>query len=80
MFKKKKKYLYQQILASDERACQIRTFDGKILYTNSRGGRFFGFQDDPFALFNQNDQSVKELYDAYHHHLPFHNDSDNSIR
>ena len=72
MFKKKKKYLYQQILASDERACQIRTFDGKILYTNSRGERFFGFQDDPFVLFNQNDQSVKELYDAYHHHLPFH--------
>lgn len=72
MFKKRKKYLYQQILQADSRACQVRTLDGRILYTNPKGTFVFGLKEDPFIAFNDKEQSnLYELNRAYQQSLPF---------
>lgn len=73
MFKKRKKYLYQQILQADTRACQVRTLDGRILYTNPKGTFIFGLKEDPFVAFqnNKEDSNLYELTRAYKQYLPF---------
>ncbi len=72
MFKKRKKYLYKQILQADSRACQIRTLDGRILYTNPKGTLLFGLKEDPFITFNDKEQTnLYELKRAYQQALPF---------
>lgn len=73
MFKKRKKYLYQQILQADTRACQVRTLDGRILYTNPKGTFIFGLKEDPFVAFqnNKEDSNLYELTRAYKQCLPF---------
>lgn len=73
MFNRNKKHLYQQILQADPRACQVRTYDNKILYTNAKGTLWLGLKEDPFAFlkdFKPTDQ-YQNLQDAYEHHLPF---------
>ena len=73
MFNKPKKHLYQQILQADPRACQVRTYDNKILYTNAKGTLLLGLQSKPFeflAEYNPKDQ-YQNLLSAYQHHLPF---------
>lgn len=73
MFNGPKKHLYQQILQADPRACQVRTYDNKILYTNAKGTLLLGLQNNPFSFLS--DYNRKQLYsdllDAYQHHLPF---------
>lgn len=73
MFSKDRKHLYQQILQADPRACQVRTYDNKILYTNAKGTLWLGLKEEPFSFlkeFNPKDQ-YQNLLDAYEHHLPF---------
>lgn len=73
MFGKKKKYLYQQILATDDRACQVRSFDGRILYTNDKGKLIFTDRENPFENFSSSEknQPLRELFEAYRRHLAF---------
>ncbi len=73
MFNKQKKHLYQQILQADPRACQVRTYDNKVLYTNAKGSLLLGLQEDPFTfLAEYNPKKVySDLLEAYKHHLPF---------
>ena len=73
MFNKPKKHLYQQILQADPRACQVRTYDNKILYTNAKGTLLLGLKDTPFSFLSEykpQDQ-YSNLLSAYQHHLPF---------
>ncbi|MGN0919335.1 MAG: ATP-binding protein [Alphaproteobacteria bacterium] len=73
MFNGPRKHLYQQILQADPRACQVRTYDNKVLYTNAKGTLYFGLQEDPFAFLSEYNpkQLQSDLLEAYQHHLPF---------
>ena len=73
MFSKPKKHLYQQILQVDPRACQVRTYSNKILYTNAKGSLLFGLKDDPFGFLKEYrpTEQYKDLLSAYQHHIPF---------
>ncbi len=73
MFTNKKKHLYQQILSVDDRAYQIRTLNGDVLYTNPVGLSIFSNNQNPFEYFNTGkpQSNMKELLDAYEKHLPF---------
>lgn len=73
MFGKGKKYLYQQILATDDRACQVRTFGGHVLYTNAKGNSVFTHHENPFANFSSSEknQCLHDLVEAYRRHLSF---------
>lgn len=73
MFTKKKNHLYQQILQNDERACQIRTSTGEILFTNIKGTRLFGLDNDPFSFLEsyKKGPDVKELLKAYQQNCAF---------
>ena len=73
MFNKPRKHLYQQILQADPRACQVRTYDNKVLYTNAKGTLWLGLKEDPFAFlkgFNPEEQ-YQNLILAYQRHMPF---------
>lgn len=73
MFNKRKKHLYQQILQADPRACQVRTYNNDILYTNAKGTLWLGLQNTPFnflSSYNPKEQYAN-LLEAYKHHLPF---------
>ena len=50
MFNRQRKHLYQEILQADPRACQVRTYDNKVLYTNAKGTLWLGLKDNPFTL------------------------------
>ncbi len=73
MFTKPRRHLYQQILQADPRACQVRTYDNKILYTNAKGTLFLGLKEDPFSFLSEYNpkEQYDSLLDAYQHHLPF---------
>ena len=73
MFNKPRKHLYQQILQADSRACQVRTYENKILYTNAKGTLWLGLKDDPFHFLNEYNprEQYDNLLEAYQHHLPF---------
>ena len=73
MLGKPKKHLYQQILQADPRACQVRTYDNKILYTNAKGTLLLGLRDDPFTFLSEYNpqKQYSDLLTAYQHHLPF---------
>ena len=73
MFGKGKKYLYQQILSADDRACQVRTFDGRVLYTNAKGNSVFSHHENPFANLSSSEKnrSLQDLVEAYYRHLTF---------
>lgn len=73
MFKKRRRYLYKQILAADDRACQVRSFDNRLLYTNPKAASILGLQTDPFINFrnDKENQTLEELTDAYQNHLSF---------
>ena len=73
MLRKPKRHLYQQILQADPRACQVRTYDNKILYTNAKGTLLLGLEEEPFNFlqdYNPKNQ-YSDLLTAYQHHLPF---------
>ena len=73
MFSKPRRHLYQQILQADPRACQVRTYDNKILYTNAKGTLWFGLQEEPFSFLKEYRpvEQYEELLTAFQHHLPF---------
>ena len=73
MFNKTTQLLYQEILQADPRACQVRTYDNQILYTNAKGTLWLGLKENPFTVFAQYrpQTQYRELLAAYEHHLPF---------
>ena len=73
MFGRRRRHLYQQILQADPRACQVRTYTNKILYTNAKGTLLLGLQDEPFSFLKEYrpQEQYDNLLSAYQHHLPF---------
>ncbi len=73
MFIRPKKHLYQQILQADPRACQVRTYLNKILYTNAKGSLLLGLKNDPFSFLKDYNPKTEyeNLLQAYDHHLSF---------
>ncbi len=72
MFQKSKKHLYQQILQIDNRACQLRDMNNKVLYTNARGTLLLGLDENPFPFLKDLETAkIKNLKAAFQQKVHF---------